>query len=247
MISKNYDDISNAYLENQKIYGYKLVYESIIDKLEYAEKKRIIDLGCGPADFISNLKKKFCNTKITGVDISSNFIEIANKKIKEENLIDTNFVLGDITKGTVFSENNELYDYVVSTWVILVLSSSYDKLLGYCKTCYNNLKEGGKAFIYSADSSNDFVEINEFRKNQDLSRTIQQYDIEMPKSKEAFSEYAVYFYSEGRERVATTDYVLYTDIVEKAFLEAGFKRFSCIDKKGDLNKIEREVLYCVEK
>jgi len=44
---------------------------------------RILDLGCGEGFVIKNLKKAMPETKFTGVDISSEAIEVAKKEIPE--------------------------------------------------------------------------------------------------------------------------------------------------------------------
>lgn len=44
------------------------------------EKIKILDLGCGPGELISELTNKFKNIEITGIDFSEKMLEISNKR-----------------------------------------------------------------------------------------------------------------------------------------------------------------------
>ena len=41
---------------------------------------KILDLGCGPGELISELTKKFSNIEVTGIDFSEKMLEISNKR-----------------------------------------------------------------------------------------------------------------------------------------------------------------------
>ncbi len=44
------------------------------------KKIKILDLGCGPGELISELTNKFKNIEITGIDFSEKMLEISNKR-----------------------------------------------------------------------------------------------------------------------------------------------------------------------
>lgn len=73
-------------------------------------ESNIIDLGCGPADYIIELCKENPNLKITGVDGSAEMISIAQKAVYKSNLSNQIFL-----KNVLFDEINEKYNTVIST------------------------------------------------------------------------------------------------------------------------------------
>jgi SAM-dependent methyltransferase len=56
----------------------------IVQKFNIMEASRVLDLGCGPGLYTHELAKT--GAQVTGIDVSSNSIEYANRKAKEENL-----------------------------------------------------------------------------------------------------------------------------------------------------------------
>lgn len=83
--------------------------------LKYIKKSiiiesNVIDLGCGPADYIIELCKENPDIKITGVDGSAEMIAIAQQAVYSSNLIDQIFL-----KNSMFENINEKYDTVIST------------------------------------------------------------------------------------------------------------------------------------
>lgn len=65
---------------NKSIYNFKL------------ENKKILDVGCGLADFYTFLKKKNIKFKYTGIDLNENFININKKKYKSSDFYCTDFL-----------------------------------------------------------------------------------------------------------------------------------------------------------
>ena len=50
---------------------------SALSNIKHDEKIKILDLGCGPGELISELTNKFKNIEITGIDFSEKMLEIS--------------------------------------------------------------------------------------------------------------------------------------------------------------------------
>jgi len=78
------------------------------------EQSSVIDVGCGTGRLEFQLTDK-CK-EITGIDLSSKNIDVANKNLEKTNYSNINFIHNDIQE---FSENcNKKYDYAIITYVI---------------------------------------------------------------------------------------------------------------------------------
>lgn len=75
----------------------------ILDLAEIKENSKILDIGTGTGILISYLLEKL-PSKLVGVDISENMIEVAMKKYKDKNV---KFIVSDI-----MDFNEDKYDYI---------------------------------------------------------------------------------------------------------------------------------------
>ena len=75
----------------------------ILDLAEIKENSKILDIGTGTGIVISYLLEK-SPSKLVGVDISENMIEVAMKKYKDKNV---KFIVSDI-----MDFNEDKYDYI---------------------------------------------------------------------------------------------------------------------------------------
>lgn len=75
----------------------------ILDLAEIKENSKILDIGTGTGILISYLLEK-SPSKLVGVDISENMIEVAMKKYKDKNV---KFIVSDI-----MDFNEDKYDYI---------------------------------------------------------------------------------------------------------------------------------------
>ncbi len=99
-IAKDYD---NLYLDNISLAENKIIQNTLFKYLK--KEDNILDLGCGSGlgyEIITNfLKNKF---KYTGIDISSQMINIAKNKF--EGIEDIKFYTMDMTNLSFFKKNN---------------------------------------------------------------------------------------------------------------------------------------------
>lgn len=102
-IQNLFDTIASKYdfMNNIISLGFqKNIKSKAVKLLDIPPEAKILDACCGTGDIVSLIKLKFPNSEITGIDFSSQMIEIA--KNKNPNI---NFVLGDITKTQFPSDN----------------------------------------------------------------------------------------------------------------------------------------------
>lgn len=79
----------------------------LVNRINVENPKRIIDIGCGPGNSTAQLKKKYPNAYVLGVDFSPNMIEKAKSDYK-----DIEFMIFDATKD--FNKLKDKYDIVFS-------------------------------------------------------------------------------------------------------------------------------------
>ena len=93
----------------------------------------VLDGGCGPGVLTRFIAKGLDTGKVTGFDISKNFVDYGNRKIAEENITDkAEIVLGD---GFNLSFEDNTFDAVVNHQYIGVLSDPVAGLKELIRVC----------------------------------------------------------------------------------------------------------------
>lgn len=133
---KNVADIFKESRSQIRIKCNSLIFESLLP--ENVEKA--LDLGCGSGHYTEILANKYKNSKIVGIDISSEMIKIADKKNNIE------YVVDDILN---LKYNN--YDLVTSC-CMFCHATTKEELYNMIKICYQQLKNGGKFIGLSSNS-----------------------------------------------------------------------------------------------
>jgi 2-polyprenyl-3-methyl-5-hydroxy-6-metoxy-1,4-benzoquinol methylase len=101
--------------EDRRHLGRKIQFEILSEYNFY----RILDLGCGKANFTHTLQKK--NNKVTGVDISETCINIAASKYP-----DVDFVCS--TADDYFNQSNEKFDLIITSEILSYLNN-WEKII----------------------------------------------------------------------------------------------------------------------
>jgi len=109
--------------------------EAIFKKYKY-NPKTILDLGCGTGGHALILAER--GYEITGVDRSTNMLEIARKKAKEKKL-KIDFIKGDITKISL----KRKFDAVISMFAVMSYQTTNSTITSVCKLVKNSLNPGG--------------------------------------------------------------------------------------------------------
>ena len=95
--SSKYKDIyelssSKNLLHQEKVLRAALVKKFIMQISSFKEEDMIIDVGCGIGNVLLNLKADGIKSKMYGLDISKNMIDIANKNLDISGLKDIYFI-----------------------------------------------------------------------------------------------------------------------------------------------------------
>lgn len=101
------DHLGEAYLRYSFTKGTLQEVDFLIDELSLKPGDRILDVGCGPGRHALELAKR--GYSVTGVDISSRFVDLANEQASQQGL-DATFVRVD-ARTLSFSEE---FDAVIS-------------------------------------------------------------------------------------------------------------------------------------
>lgn len=127
-IAQNYDKINNFLSFNT----HYLIKISSVKFLKIKQNSKILDLCTGTGDFVEIISKLYPNSDITGLDVSSNMLEIAKKKNPGKK-----FVSGDCTD--LRYKDNE-FDYITMGFGLRNIEDRKKAL----SEIYRVLKNGGK-------------------------------------------------------------------------------------------------------
>lgn len=140
----NYDDFE---MSRQRLFRddmREIFFKWFRIKPEYT----VLDGGCGPSVLTRFIAKGLDTGKITGFDISKNFVDYGNRKIAEENLTDKAEIV--IEDGFHLSFPDNTFDVVVNHTYIGVLSDPVAGLKELIRVC----KIGGT--VSASASSRNF-------------------------------------------------------------------------------------------
>lgn len=118
--------------------GYKNVLNYIYNEVREKNKASILDIGFGTGFLTTQLYN--AGYSITGIDFSSNMIDIAKQKMPQSLLINWDF-----TKGLPDAIRKKHFDYIISTYAIHHLSDE-EKVI-FIKSLIPMLNEKGKILI----------------------------------------------------------------------------------------------------
>ena len=137
---KNWDN--NTWLSSKKYVSSFLVFLNKKKKLN--KNSKILDLGCGRANIISNLQKKFgFKNKAVGLDI------VKNDKIKKNIIFKKTDIINYLKK------NNEKYDLIIIKQTIHFFSKN--KLITLLSLVKNKLNHNGTLLIFSLKTKNNKI------------------------------------------------------------------------------------------
>lgn len=120
-----FNDISKSYdfLNHFLSLGIDIVWrKKFINTLSIKENDKILDVATGTGDVAFTIRKNF-NVSITGLDLSKNMLDIAERKAKKFDMTDIDFIEGD-AEEIPFEDN---------TFDILVISYGLRNLGNYNK------------------------------------------------------------------------------------------------------------------
>ena len=116
------------------------VYDRLISHINRGE--RVLDIGCGTG--LLTLKAAFKGALVKGIDVNSQMLEIAQKRVVEANLINT-VELSEMGIAELDYEKSNFYDAVVSGLCFSELTEN--ELLYTLKEVKRILKLGGRLLV----------------------------------------------------------------------------------------------------
>ncbi|WP_299624306.1 class I SAM-dependent methyltransferase [uncultured Tenacibaculum sp.] len=115
------------------LFGRKL----IIDKIaKVTSPKVILEIGCGTGYNLKNLSKVFSNSKILGLDVSKDMLNIAKKKVKAN----TNIQLIDGAYGNTNIINENAPDVILFSYTLTMVNPEFSAMI---TQAYEDLNPGG--------------------------------------------------------------------------------------------------------
>ncbi len=152
---KNWDN--KTWLSSRKYISY--FHKFLKSKFEFNKNTKILDIGCGRANIISFLQKKYkFKDKAIGIDI------IKNENIKKN-------IIFKKSDAISYLKKNKKYDLIIIKQTIHFFSTNkLVPLLNYCK---NSLNTGGKLLIFSLKIKNNKIPCYENMKKR-LNRSLKK-------------------------------------------------------------------------
>jgi ubiquinone/menaquinone biosynthesis C-methylase UbiE len=123
----------------------------VLETLQPRSGESILDAGTGPGIYAIKIAKLCPESKVTGVDLSTKFLEIARKNAKESGVANIEFKLGDLEK-LPFRDCS--FDKLVCAGVI----SAVPNRKTAAKELYRVLKPGGLAIITEPDQGKNIYD-----------------------------------------------------------------------------------------
>lgn len=118
--------------------GYKDVLNYIYNHVRENDGANVLDIGFGTGILTTQLYNAGCN--ITGIDFSSNMIDIAKQKMPNATLINWDF-----SKGLPDEIKDYHFDYIISTYAIHHLTDK--EKINFIKSLSSMLSKKGKILI----------------------------------------------------------------------------------------------------
>ena len=116
--------------------------QKIIEKTDISSNKKVIDIGCGTGVLTLEIKRKFRNAQVTGIDPDKDALSIAIKKAKKERLEIDFFLTG--AEKLPFKNNS--FDFAISSLAFHHMPLEIKKAA--VKETFRILKSKGKFYIF---------------------------------------------------------------------------------------------------
>lgn len=132
VLPKSFPKPANEYLN-------KWMYEQIKPQLTNEKPQVLLDLGCGYGRLAEKVLKDFPKAKVNGIDLSSNYVSIFNKKLNPRGVAKS----GSITKLPYASLSIDVV-YMVTTFMYLTNEDDRKKAI---REIFRVLRPGGR-FVF---------------------------------------------------------------------------------------------------
>ncbi|QBD80227.1 class I SAM-dependent methyltransferase [Ktedonosporobacter rubrisoli] len=107
--------------------------------LDLSQKQSILDIGCGPGEWVLSVAERYPECWVTGVDVSKIMLAYAQHMARERELLNTRFRAMDARSGLDFPEAT--FDVVHSRLIMGFMSTA--TWPPFFRECYRLLRPGG--------------------------------------------------------------------------------------------------------
>ena len=138
-ISSHYDHTASHIHEQHvelplKEYAERFTFFKLLGSVEDLQ---VLDLGCGDGSNTTSIKRRGA-ARVLGVDESSDMLDLAHRRERQENL-GVKYKLADAARLGVIGQ----FDVVTATQ-LFHYATSQEHFAAMCKTIYDNLRPGGR-------------------------------------------------------------------------------------------------------
>ena len=210
-----YDDIAEAYRNSKQLSFRKYLEEySLFEMLGEVRGKSVLDLACGEGFYTRKIKQAGA-AEVTGVDISTEMIRLAEKEEKD-------FPLGCryVNRDVAELERAEPVDFVVAMY-LLNYAKTKEELLRFCQVSYNVLRSAGR-FVGVNDNvrnpPNGTVSFAKYGFEKECATPPKEGDVILYK-----------LVNEDGKQFEFKNFYLAPETYQWAFQEAGFTDFKWVD------------------
>ena len=151
LVTRLFNDIAKSYdfFNHFFSFGVDFYWRSrLVKKINPSKTDVVLDVATGTGDVAFKLSPK--SKSITGIDIASNMIELANVKRIKKNAKNTNFLVGD-AENLPFSDNS--FDLVTISYGYRNISNQIKALKEFNRI----LKPKGKLYILEFSEPTNFI------------------------------------------------------------------------------------------
>lgn len=206
-----YDSIAEAYKKSKELaFRGRIERHTLFEMLGDIRGKTVLDLACGEG-FYTRLLKQAGAAEVTGVDISSEMIHLAEEE-EGRNPLGCTYVQQDVAEF----EPPQAVDVVVAMY-LLNYANTGTQLRRFCRVCYHALRPGGR-----------FVGFNDNILNPPKGTvSLKKYGIEktcVPEPREGDAILYTITNNDGTQ-FRFSNYYLTPETYREAFREAGFENF----------------------
>jgi len=109
---------------------------------------RVLDLGCGPGEWVRHVAREHPQTEVVGVDISQIMVAYAQSKAVQTNVSNARFLEGNILDPLEFPD--DFFDLVNARFLVAVLKT--DRWAGFVRECLRLTRPGGRVRLTESDT-----------------------------------------------------------------------------------------------
>ncbi len=107
--------------------------------LDLSTIQTVLDIACGPGEWVLEMARRFPNKQVTGIDTSNIMINYANYIAQAQNIANTGFFIADATQPLPFPDAS--FDLINTRYIIGFMRTAGWPLL--LKECLRVLRPGG--------------------------------------------------------------------------------------------------------